>query len=258
MYRFLLRPRWIAFHLLVIVAVIALINLGLWQLRRLDERRAFNAEVVSKQEEAPVPLDELLADPGFDPAAAEWRTVTVEGTWLPDQVIVFNRSQGGAAGDDVITALATDDGTTVLVNRGFVPLGADPPPPPQTETAVVGRVRESESRGRGGLTDSSAGPLTEVRRVEIDKLAAQFPGEVAPVYVELVSSDPPVQPTDPIPVPEPELTEANHLSYAFQWFIFSVCVVIGWVLAVRRSARTRREEAASEGGVSRVRVGPSS
>jgi cytochrome oxidase assembly protein ShyY1 len=256
MYRFLLRPRWIAFHLLVILAVIAMINLGLWQLRRLDERRTFNAAVVAKEEQPPVPLDELLADPGFDPADAEWRTVTVAGTWLPDQVIVFNRSQNGAAGDDVLTALAADDGTTVLVNRGFVPLGSDPPPPPPGETTVVGRLRKSESRQRGGLTDSSEGPLTEVRRVEIDKLAPQYPGEVAPVYVELLSSEPPVQATDPIPVPEPELTEANHLSYAFQWFIFSICAVIGWVLAVRRSARTRREDAATD-ELSPAPVGPS-
>jgi cytochrome oxidase assembly protein ShyY1 len=68
---------------------------------------------------------------------------------------------------------------------------------------------------------------------------------VAPVYVELISSDPPVGPDDPLPVSEPELTEANHLSYAFQWFIFAACVVVGWVLAVRRSVRTHRAAVAA-------------
>ena len=43
MYRFLLAPRWIAFHLLVVVGVVAMVNLGFWQLRRMDERQAFNA-----------------------------------------------------------------------------------------------------------------------------------------------------------------------------------------------------------------------
>jgi cytochrome oxidase assembly protein ShyY1 len=46
-------------------------------------------------------------------------------------------------------------------------------------------------------------------------------------------------------VSEPELTEANHLSYAFQWFIFAACVVVGWVLAVRRSVRTHRAAVAA-------------
>jgi surfeit locus 1 family protein len=39
MYAFLLRPKWIVFHLVVIGAVVAMISLGFWQLRRLDERR---------------------------------------------------------------------------------------------------------------------------------------------------------------------------------------------------------------------------
>ena len=45
MYRFLLRPRWIAFTLVVATAIAVMINLGFWQLRRLDERREFNDAV---------------------------------------------------------------------------------------------------------------------------------------------------------------------------------------------------------------------
>jgi cytochrome oxidase assembly protein ShyY1 len=40
-------------------------------------------------------------------------------------------------------------------------------------------------------------------------------------------------------VPLPELGEGSHLSYAIQWIIFAVCVAVGWILAVRRSIRTR-------------------
>jgi cytochrome oxidase assembly protein ShyY1 len=133
----------------------------------------------------------------------------------------------------------------VLVNRGFVALGDDVPDAPPTDTAVLGRVRASQSRQRGGLTDTSAegDAITEVRRVEIDRLAPQYDGTVAPVYLDLIASEPPVAASDPIPVPAPELGEGNHLSYAFQWFIFAICVAIGWVLAVRRSIGTRRAAA---------------
>ena len=44
-YRFLVTPKWIGFHLLVVVLVVAMINLAFWQLRRLDERRQFNSAV---------------------------------------------------------------------------------------------------------------------------------------------------------------------------------------------------------------------
>ena len=43
MYRFLARPKWIVFTLVVAAAVVAMVALSLWQLRRLDERREFNA-----------------------------------------------------------------------------------------------------------------------------------------------------------------------------------------------------------------------
>ena len=65
MYRFLFRPKWIAFHLLCLGAVFLMINLGLWQLRRLDARKEFNAEVIERSELPPVSIDELLAEPGF-------------------------------------------------------------------------------------------------------------------------------------------------------------------------------------------------
>jgi len=45
---------------------------------------------------------------------------------------------------------------------------------------------------------------------------------------------------DPTPVLAPQLDEGPHLSYAVQWFIFATCVVVGWVLAVRRAILTRK------------------
>jgi cytochrome oxidase assembly protein ShyY1 len=105
---------------------------------------------------------------------------------------------------------------------------------------IVGFVRPSEVRDRGGLTDADTGePLTEIRRIDIPRLAEQFPGSVAPVFVQLIASQPEIGPGDPSPVVLPELDNGPHLSYAIQWFIFSVCVVIGWVLAVRRSLAVR-------------------
>lgn len=230
------------FHLVVIAGVVLMVNLGLWQLDRLDQRQSFNAAVAAREDIPVVPLDELLAEPGFDPETAEWRTVSVSGTWVPEQVVVFNRTQGGLPGENVVTAVQTADGDVVLVNRGFIPLVADVPPPPDGEVALIGRVRPSQERRTGELTDANEGPVTEVRRIELDRLAPQFGGEIAPVYLDLIEAEPPVADTDPAPVPPPELDEGPHLSYAMQWFIFAACVVVGWALAVNRSIRTRRRE----------------
>jgi cytochrome oxidase assembly protein ShyY1 len=245
MYRFLLRPKWIAFHLLCFGGIALMLWLAMWQLDRLDERKDFNAQVVARSEQAAVPVDALLAEPGFTPDDAAWRVATATGTWLPQQVVVFNRSQNGVAGDNVVTALVQDDGVTVLVNRGFVPIGTDVPAPPTGTVEIVGTVRPSQQRRTGELTDSGLA-VSEVRRIDIDQLAPQLPGEVAPVYLDLVSSTPPVGPTDPVPVPAPELSEGPHLSYAGQWLIFAIAVGVGWVFAVRRSIRSRRKALTDE------------
>lgn len=240
MYRFLLRPKWLAFHLLVIAAIVAMVNLGFWQLRRLEERRDFNRQVEATIDQPAAPLDAVL-DPSVDPADVEWRSVVAAGEYLPEeQVVVVNRSQGGVAGDTVVTPLQLDDGRILLVARGFVPLGETAAPPPEGDVTVTGRLRRSQERRRGGLSDPAEGELTEVQRVDIARLSAQLPGEVVPMYVELVTSEPAETGPYPSPLAEPELTERNHLSYAVQWFIFATCVAVGWVLAVRHSVGSRR------------------
>ncbi len=251
MYGFLLRPKWIAFHLLVFGSIALMIWLGLWQLDRLDARREFNDVVTERIDQPPVPLDELLAQAGGSGTAApdelEWRQVLVTGTYLTDQILWFNRSQDGIPGDNVLSPLVSDEGTTVLVNRGFVPLAFTAEPPPTGTIELLARVRVPQDRQRGELTDSAdrSAPVTEVRRIDLADLAQQLPAPLAPVYVDLIDARPALGPADPTPLPAPVLNEGPHLSYAAQWFIFATCVLIGWVLAVRRSIRTRRREAAA-------------
>jgi cytochrome oxidase assembly protein ShyY1 len=240
MYRFLLSPRWLGFHLLVIVGIVTMVNLGFWQLRRLDERKTFNALLSERIAEPPAPLDDVL-QPGTDPDSVEWRSVTTSGTYLPDeQFLVVNRSQDGVGGTMVVTPLQLADGRLLLVERGFEPSTLEPPPAPTGTVEVVGRLRPSERRRTGQLSDPSEGELREVQRVDIPRLTPQLPAEPLPMYLELTSSRPAEATPWPAPVTLPELTEGPHLSYAVQWFLFSAAVVVGWVLAVRKSIRTRR------------------
>jgi cytochrome oxidase assembly protein ShyY1 len=54
------------------------------------------------------------------------------------------------------------------------------------------------------------------------------------MYIEQLKSTP-SDATTLQPIVAPTLDEGPHLSYTIQWFIFSICVIVGWVLAVRRS-----------------------
>ena len=242
MYRFLLRPRWIVFTVIVVVAIVVMVNLGFWQLRRLDERQAFNETVAERFDQTAIGVDELIA-PDADVAddelaSVEWRPVVASGRYLPDEELrVVNRSQGGRAGDNIVTPLLLDDGRVLLVARGFVPLDGEPSPAPGGDVVIEGRLRRSEVRRTGALSDEDEGDLTVAQRVDIPRLAAQLPGDVVPMYVELTQSEPPESGDLPEPIAEPSLGEGPHLSYAVQWFLFSAMAAIGWFLAVRRSSK---------------------
>jgi len=225
MYRFLLKPRWIAFHVLVLALMVTMVNLGFWQLRRLDERRAANREVSSRTAAEVATIKDLPADP----QAAQWRRVTVAGTWDPTgQILIRNRSLDGQPGLHVVTPLTDRAGHAVLVNRGFIPLAdeAHPPAPATAPVTVVGRVRVSQERGSLGPRDPATGDLATLNRVDVARIQQQTEVTLAPFYLELITEDP-ASAAAPAPLP---------LSYAIQWFIFTACAAAGWVLVVRKSA----------------------
>ncbi|HQV56450.1 MAG TPA: SURF1 family protein [Ilumatobacteraceae bacterium] len=233
-YRFLLKPKWIAFHVLVLAAIVAMVNLGFWQLRRLDERTTFNDKVTARSDAPVVTLQSLLAD-DLPPETLTYRRASVTGTYTDDPMVqIVNRSQGGEAGRNLVNALRTADGTVVLVNRGFISATASAPPVPTGPVTLIGRVRTSEQRRTGQVSDQTGVQLSEARRIDLAILGPQFGGNLAPVYLEVLES----QPAEPslTPVAAPELTTGTHLSYAIQWFIFSGCALAGWFFAVRRSA----------------------
>ena len=41
-YRLALRPKWLLSHVLILLLIVVMINLGFWQLRRLDEKKTYN------------------------------------------------------------------------------------------------------------------------------------------------------------------------------------------------------------------------
>lgn len=232
---FLTRPRWLAFHALCLVGVVVMVNLSLWQFRRLDQRQEFNDLVRSRTAQEVVPIEELDVD---DPPATAWRRVGAAGTYLPESnVLILNRSQEGRAGMNVVTPMRLADGRFVIVVRGFIPLSENVPDPPTGTVRVVGTVRTSEVR-RAGQPTEAPGETKEFFRLDIDRLANQIDGEVLPVAISLEISDPP-ESDALLPVAPPELSDGPHLSYAIQWLIFATAVVVGWVLAVRRSYLTR-------------------
>jgi cytochrome oxidase assembly protein ShyY1 len=235
MNRFLLRPKWIGFHLLCISGVALMVYLSLWQFQRLDDRQAFNSEVRERSSLNVVDVSTLDTS---DPEAVRWRPAGAKGTYLPsEQVLIVNRSQGGSAGMNVLTPLLLDDGRAIIINRGFISLNATPPAAPTGVVTVVGVLRSTEERTTGQAREAS-GELAEFFRLDIARLQQQIEPELLNVALVAQVSEP-ADSSTLLPVSPPELSEGSHLSYAIQWLIFSVAVIVGWVLAVRKSLANR-------------------
>lgn len=243
MYRFALRPRWIVAHLLVLAVVVAFPQLGAWQLRRLDERRTANTVNAARYQAPVTDVSNLLAAAGPDLSSLEYHRVRATGEFDPaHEVLLRGQVHDGAAGYHVLTPLVLADGRAVIVDRGWVPLGAEPPPvkqapPPGGTTTVEGIVRPSRTRQRFGPTDPP-GELQLISRVDLDRLGEQLPYELLPVYLEVVG---PSSRRIPVPADPPTFDdEGPHLLYAIQWFSFTLIVVVGYAFLLRSNAVRRR------------------
>ena len=99
-------------------------------------------------------------------------------------------------------------------------------------------MRASQTAGIAQPSDDGNQHLTQIRRVDIGALSKQFDQTVQPVFLDALSSTPDEAALQPIVFPDLE-GGPPHLSYTIQWFCFSIAVVIGWILAVRKSANER-------------------
>ena len=235
--RRLASPGWIASHLFALAMVVLMVNLGFWQLRRLDDRRADNARIAEAMSQAPSDLAAYLDTLGTPP---DYTAIAAAGTYLSEaEVRIGNRSSGGQPGFWLATPLYFDDGRAVAVVRGWVPrrslAGLDDrnPAPPEGQVTVVGLALESVGGGRVAATGPGDAP--EISRMDLDRFEEVSGVDVEDVWIRLRVQSPPQPEGLPEPVPDPDLGDGPHLSYAFQWFFFSAGAIVVYGLILRRT-----------------------
>ncbi|MDE2148547.1 MAG: SURF1 family protein [Gammaproteobacteria bacterium] len=117
--------------------------LGMWQIRRGDTERLAIAQLQAERRAAPAPL---ARGAGLPPQL--FVRATAHGIYdSARQVLVDGQAHDDVPGYDVLTPLRLDDGSLLLVNRGFVPAAAGPrsravaPAAPAGPRSVVGLWR---------------------------------------------------------------------------------------------------------------------
>ena len=232
--------KWWFTTLLVLLGSALCVRLGIWQLDRLDQRRAFNAQVISMRA---MSLLDLNAEGADSIETMEWRSVTFTGEYdFANQVALRNRYNGDQYGYHLLTPLLSD-GMAVLVDRGWIPAEGNSTPSDWRKydehdwVTVTGQIRLGQAKPVvGGVADAlpaDGSPLWVWNNADIEKIAPQMPYPILNVFIQ-----PNVDAMDDTPPilfqPEVELTEGSHFGYALQWFTFATILFAGYPFYLRK------------------------
>jgi surfeit locus 1 family protein len=232
--------KWLFLTLLVFAGTALCIRLGIWQLDRLEQRRAFNAQFEAARAQ---PVLDLNQEQPQNITEMEWRPVAVTGEYdFANQVAIRNQYYGSEYGYHLLTPLVFND-AAVFIDRGWIPAEGNSTADDwrkYNETGIVnvsGQIRLGKAKS--SLLGVSDPPPENGTRLEIwnnadlARLSSQMPYPILPVYVQ-----PEVDPNDtepPIPFqPAVELTEGPHFGYALQWFTFATILFLGYPFFLRK------------------------
>ena len=198
------------------------VALGLWQLRRLDERRADNALIEERALVAraaggragrPRRRRRVSTSSGSGPSP-------LTGTYREGADVAVRATQDGPQWRPGLLVARPPDGESVVVLRGFVPVQetarSTVPPPPAGEVEVEGLAIPIE---------------------RLESVFRQARRRPRPRRGQPAGGDPgrrrPTAPTLAV-VPPPDLGEGPHFGYAVQWFLFAAVGPVGYPLLLRR------------------------
>ncbi|MEZ4516506.1 MAG: SURF1 family protein [Chloroflexota bacterium] len=250
--RALVSRRWWWVTLIVIGLMIVLARLGIWQLHRLEERRAANAALIAALDSPPIDLNiegEELVDHQGDLTDLENRDVVAHGEYdFDNQLVLKLQNYDNLSGVNLVTPLLLE-GTdlAVLIDRGWIPdadVAAENWAAYETNgpVEVEGYVALSEKlRRQPSAVSAPTGALHEIYRVDIAAIQPDLSYTLLPFYVK--ESPPPGEQTTPPLLTEREvdLSEGPHQGYALQWFTFSIGLGVAYVIFVNRQMTIDRE-----------------
>jgi surfeit locus 1 family protein len=214
------------FATLAMLAV--LLTLGFWQLDRMREKQVLFAEFAAGTRET-IDLRSLRSD-----TSARYQHAAVTGRYDSDhQILLDNMTHQGQVGYRVLTPLGFGAGRTVLVDRGWIPMGESRARLPKItvgdqDRSVSGRLDELPRAGiHLAAPPEPDAPWPRVLSYPtMQEILAVLPRELYP-YILLLDADQAdgfVREWQPATFPP-----ARHLGYAVTWFALAATLLIIYV-----------------------------
>ena len=234
-YRFLLQGKWVGLTLLLVVLVPLSGVAADWQYHRWQSRKAANSAVTTNSALPVTSISDVLTPGQTVDDSTEWRRVSMTGHYVPSATKLLRRQVvNSASGFIVVSPFITDDGRSVVIERGFIPLpdsgtAVQAPAPPTGQVQVVGRLRPTP------------GGDAEVHPSDVDAVTAATGKPGYHAVIEALASEPADAAALTL-LPAPPLDEGPHLSYIGKWILIGLASIVIWIIMVRREAAHLREE----------------
>jgi cytochrome oxidase assembly protein ShyY1 len=225
--------------LFALIAFIAFIVLGTWQLERKTWKETLIATLDRRLAAEPVPIPPPREWSSLNADKDEFRRVAAAVSFASDdEAPVYTigsafRPDVSGPGYWVFAPAKLENGATVVVNRGFVPEGEQASAshrPPAGRVPVVGVMRWPEQRA-WFTPDGDTSRNIWFARDHLAIANAKRWGDIAPFFVELETS------TTVGDLPRAgRLTvklRNDHLQYAITWYGLAAVVAFGFAFWLR-------------------------
>jgi surfeit locus 1 family protein len=199
-------------------------RLGWWQLDRAEQKASMQS-ALDQRSAMPALLAQQWPRSAADALQLEYRRTRASGIWLPELTVYLeNRPLNGRPGFYLVTPLRLDDGTALLVQRGWTPRDATdrtrvtPPPVAPGLVEVSGRIAPRLSR-LYEFEGAASGPIRQ--NLDIDGFAAEKRLKLKPWVLIQEDAKPSSKDGLTREWPAPSYGVHKHYGYAFQWFSLS-------------------------------------
>ncbi len=223
--------------LLVWPAIAVLVGLGTWQVQRLGWKTDLIDRMEARLSAPAVPLPRDITAANID----EWEFTRVHLTGVfrhELEMIVLSRPRQGEAGSRVVTPFETEGGRLVLVDRGWVPVGAEDPAR-RADGQIEGPMKV-EGLLRGKPQTNLFTPDNQPDRdvwywIDAEAMSARAAIAPQPFYIEAgPAPNPGGLPIGGRPVVE---IPNNHLQYAITWYGLAAALLAVYVIFRRAERR---------------------
>jgi surfeit locus 1 family protein len=226
--------------LAVLILLCTLISLGFWQLRRADEKRQLIAAFASGQQQTIELTDATTLQP------RRYQHVHARGQYdVGRQVLLDNLpSSNGAPGYHVLTPfIVASSGAVVLVDRGWVSMGASRKTLPNVEAdqrlrEISGRIDELPRPGvrMGTAGEESVGWPKVFNYPRYEDLRVLYGERLMRTIVLLDPQEP--SGYERIWQARFGFAPERHMGYAITWFVMALTLIIIYgKSALERSAQ---------------------